>query len=191
MGKIGPLTPEQAKKTLANKLGPLADRLRQKNTKFGIRPHRVFLTWTKFGGDERGEGHEKLLARLELLPTPRVDSLDSVTFSFFHAGTLPVGSIRVSEISVAAYTEDTLRGLKVPSGAYLDPAMTQIPEPYDFFYEVVEDGRGDDEPARERYRLLNRPFRRAGKVDWTLMLERTSPDRTRGDESEFGAGGDR
>lgn len=184
--KIRPLSPDEAKRTLANKLGGLADRLRQKNTKFGIRPYRVFLTWTRFGGEERGEGHEKLIARAEILPTPKVSSLDSVTFSIFHAGTLPAGSIRIEEVSAVAFTEDMLRGLKVPTGAYLDPSEQQIPEPYDFFYEVVEDGRGDGEPARDRYRLLSKPFRRASKVDWTILLERVSPDRTREDKSAFG-----
>lgn len=191
MPKVRSLSPAQAKRSLANKLAPLADRLRQLNTNFGIRPYRVFLTWTRFGGEERGEGHEKMFARAEILPTPKVSSLDAVSFSIFHAGTLPVGSIRVEEVSAAAFTEDMLRGLKVPDGSYLDPDEQKIPEPYDFFYEVVEDGRGDGEPARDRYRLLSKPFRRAGKVDWTLMLERVSPDRTRDDQSVFGILGSR
>lgn len=170
MPKVRALTPAQAKNTLVNRFNPKADRLRQLSTKFGLRPYRMFLVHTKWDGAERGEGFEHLTSRAELLPTPQIINMDNVSFSFFHAGTLPVGSIRVDQIS-GTFTEDTLRG-KLGHQDEVDPTT-------DFFYEVVEDGRGDPNPLPSRYRLLSMPFRRAGKLDWTILLERVSQERDR------------
>lgn len=209
MPRVRALTPAEAKKTFANRFGPTADRLRQFATKFGVRPYRCFLTWTKWVGGtaddaERGEGVEVIVARAEILPTPRVVSLDNLALSPFHAGVLPVGSVRVDRISLATFTEDSLLGKAVPSNAFLQDGQTpvdasalpfgekpgekHIPEPFEFFWEIVEDGRGDDPAKRARFRPLNRPFRRAGKVDYSIMLERTSEDRTRDDKSAIGTG---
>lgn len=164
--------------------------MRQLNTKFGIRPYRVFLNWTLWQGTETGEGYESLQQRIELLPTPMVKSLDNIAFSPWHAGILQVGSLRISEVSCVAYGEDILRGLDVRLIPTLDltgPNVT-IPEPWDFFYEVVEDGRGGATPDRPRFRLVNTPMRRAGKLDWTFMLERTDRQRRRNDLSVYGQG---
>lgn len=179
MPRPRPLSPLEARQTIASRFGPRADRLRQIATRMGVRPYRVFLVWTKATGEERGEGTTKEVARREILPTPRVQSLDAVTFNPFHAGVAPVGSVRIDRIS-ATMTADELRGLIVP-----ERPEGSVPEPYDFFYEVVEDGRGDPRPTREKFRLLSEPFRRAGKVDWTLMLERVSGDRARDGSSPF------
>lgn len=186
MPKIRPLNPLQAKQSLANRLAPTIDRIRQLSTNLGIRPYRVFLTWTRWTGEVRGEGEELLAKQVEILPTPKVDSLDRVSFSLFAAGTLPVGSIQVSEISAAAFTEDVLTGRAVPV-----LGEDEVPPPYEFFYEVVEDGRGDPDPVRNRFRLLTKPFRRAGKVDWTIMLEKEDADRDRDDRSAFALPGRR
>jgi hypothetical protein len=182
MPKIGPLSPDQARGTLAHRLTRTADNLRQLATKFGIRPYRVFLVWTQWSGEERGEGDEKEVQRVEILPTPRITSLDSVTFSLFSAGVLPVGSVRVDRISGRAFSNDLLSGIILPDGTHAD----HIPEPFSFFYEVVEDGRGDNPALRSKFRLLSFPFRRAEQVDWTIMLERISEDRNRYGQSQAG-----
>jgi hypothetical protein len=189
-----PLSPERARHTLANRLGRVFDRARQFATKYGVRPYRVFLTWTQWEGGgavERGEGREILYRRIEILPTPRVTSLDNLSFSLAHAGVIPVGSVRLDRVSIYRFTEDVLSGKAFPD----DPlpfgevrGEKHIPEPFEFFYEIVEDGRGDCPPKRSRFRPMNRPMRRAGKVDWTVMLERTSEDRTRQDKSAIGSG---
>lgn len=189
MPKVRPLTPTEARATLANRLGPTVDRIRQIATNLGVRPYRVFLVWTRWSGSERGEGNEQEVLRVEVLPTPRVTSLDNVSFSPMHAGVLPVGSLRVDRISVATLpscfptTYDLLRGHMVPT-----PHEDQTPEPFEFFYEVIEDGRGDCPPVRAKYRLLSVPFRRAGKVDWTVTLERESQDNFRDGASSIGSG---
>lgn len=171
MPKVKALTPAEARHTLAHRLGPRVDRIRQIATKLGIRPYRIFLTWEKWTGKERGEGDMKLVERMEILPTPKVEDLASVSFSLFAIGTFPVGTLRVSRISVASFTYDMLTGHWVPKNH-----EDKIPEPYSFFYEVVEDGRGDDPAVRARYRLLGTPWRHAGGVHWKLLLERISPD---------------
>lgn len=206
MPRVRPLTPEQARSTFANRFSRLTDRTRQFATKFGVRPNRVFLRWTKWSGTERGEGQEQTVLTFEILPTPRVTSLDMLTFSLAHAGVIPVGSVRVDRISVALFTSDILLGKAWPN-AHSKPGEERktlmpivapmpgmhrsephIPEPYEFFWEVVEDGRGDDPAKRHKFRPMSAPFRRAGKVDWTIMLERVSLDRTRQDKSAIGEG---
>lgn len=191
MSRIRALTPREAKRTLANKLGPLGDRARQIATRMGARPYRVFLTWVKWTGEERGEGNEELWARLEILPTPRVTSLDNLSFSLYHAGTIPVGSLKVDRISIRSFTEDILLGKALPGEPFPFGENKQekhIPQPYEFFWEVIEDGRGDNPPKHSRFRPMNRPMRRAGKLDFSIMLERTSLDRTREDDSAIGTG---
>lgn len=172
MPRPRPLTPDEAKRTLANRLGlRLAPRVRQLATRFGIRSKRVFLVWSKFGGAERGDGDEHIIARVELLPTPRITDLSTVTFNPYSAGTLPVGSIRVDKIAIG-YTAHQLMGKAVPGAPRGEP----IPEPFDFWWEVVEDGRGDDPPPRQRYRLMAQPDRREGDVCWAVLLDRMSED---------------
>src|SRR5690349_24199276 len=108
MPKPRPLTPSQARSSLAHRFTDRADRLRQLNTRFGLRSRRVFLVWTRFTGEERGEGKEQEIARVELLPTPRVTDATAVTRFGASAGVLPVGSLRVDQISAGAYTLDNL-----------------------------------------------------------------------------------
>lgn len=199
MPKPAPLpSAESAKRTLAQRLTRVADRLRQFNTRFGLRSKRVFLVWTRWTGEQRGEGEEQELARTELLPTPKVGDQSAVARRPWSAGVLPEGTIRVEEISAGAYTADNLRGLVIPSPATQAPNASRgqairargperSSDPrVDFFYEVVEDGRGDDPSARKRYRLLGDPARKEGALCWAVNLERASEDESRTGESQVG-----
>lgn len=196
--RIGPLSPNEANRTLAHRLAPRIDRIRQIATRFGIRSDRVFLVWTKYTGDERGEGAENEVARVEILPTPKVSDETAITENPFSAGTLPVGSLRVEDIS-ALFTQEELMGRTVPVSAELG---SDIDEPYDFFYEVVSDGRGGGSTGcgttpgshprtssqqRAKYRLLGTPDRVEGNVSWTISIERISEDRNNRGESRIGA----
>jgi len=180
MKPIVPLTREQARNTLAHKFTSRVDRLRQLGVKLGVRPNRVFLVWAKYTGSEYGEGNREEVARVEILPSPVVDSLDNIALHPMSAGMVPMGSVRLTKVS-GQLTYDQLRGLMVP-GRHED----HIPSPYEFFYEIYEDGRGDSEPVRSKFRLLGLPGRRAGKVDWTLTLERVSGDNDRVGEDTYG-----
>lgn len=181
MPKPRPLTPAEAKRTLAHRFAGLADRTRQLATKFGLRSKRVFLVWTEWSGSERGEGEERERARHELLPTPLVSDLTSVALNPYAAGKLPVGSVRVSEIS-ATLTFDQLSGTRVPGRE----GAGELPPNVDFFYEIVEDGRGDPEPVRQRFRRLAGPTRDEDNVAWSIVLERSSEDRDRHGRSNAG-----
>lgn len=201
MPRPRPLTPRQAGATLAHRLAPRVDRLRQFATRFGVRPYRVWLVWTQWAGKERGEGKEGLVARMEILPTPKVQSLDNVSYRLFSGGTLPVGSVRITEIS-ALFTSDQLRGIAIPSAkfawendpprpasAHCLPARLDdkgLPDPLDFYWEVQEDGRGDDPADRMKFRLMATPHRHAGGVEWQALLERVSTDANRDGTSNDG-----
>jgi hypothetical protein len=176
------LTPDQAKRTIAARIAPRIDRVRQIATRLGIRPYRVMLVWTRFDGAERGEGDEVEARRIEILPTPKVEDLSAVTLNPLAAGVLPMGTIRVSEVS-ATMTSDLLNGRWVPR-----QHEEHLPEPYAFYYEVVEDGRGDSPAARQRYRLAAQPFLKADDVQWVLLLERVSEDAHRDGTSRYGEG---
>jgi len=182
MPKVQPLSAERAKHSLANRLGTRVDRLRQIATNLGIRPYRVFLVWEKYSGEERGVGDPIVVARHEILPTPKVSGIDSVARNPFGAGMLPVGSIRLDRVSTSM-TRDELCGLMIP-GRHED----HIPEPYSFYYEVIEDGRGDPCPLRDKYRLAATPMRQAGRVSWVVVLERESEDNQRNGSSRYGDG---
>lgn len=189
---------------LAQRLQPTVDRLRQRLTTFGLRPYVTWLVWTRWGGAERGEGHESILAQIPILPRPKVVDLTSVSLSAYSAGILPVGSVRIEQIS-ADFSEDVLMGLALPQQAYLDacgaprlpsgalpPDMLHrtaaesltpfvrerdaIKQPFEFFYEIVEDR---PRVQRKRFRPVSTPFRDAENFQWTVTLERESVDRHR------------
>ncbi len=202
MARIGPLgSAEGAARTLAHRLTRRADRLRQLNTRFGLRSRRVFLVWTRWTGVERGEGDEQEVERVELLPTPRVSDLTAIGRSPTPYGMWPDGTLRVDQISCGAYTEDNLRGLRVPartaaaprasSGTLVAPGTELDPKTdtrVDFFYELVDDGReqavsGDPQAGRKRFRLLGSPHRAEGSLYWSLNIQRASDDRDRAGES--------
>ena len=200
--KPSPLFPGQARNTLAHRLAKRVDGIRQIPTRFGLRSDRVFLVWTRTDGERRGEGNETEVARLEILPTPRVSDQTSIQFAPYSAGVLPVGSVRVDRIS-AQYTEDVLRGEKVPDEAR--PPGAALQQPTDFFYEIMSDDRGELPPAgcgneneqmpllrgtsvrpRARYRIAAEPERREGSVDFVVALERISEDRRHDGKSRTG-----
>ena len=159
----------------------VVDRVRQIATKLGARPLRVFLVWSTWTGERRGEGDEQLLVERELLPTPVVSDPTTIARNPYSAGTLPVGTVVVSEISSGQYNEDELRGWKLPDGSPIDETRM------DFWYEVREDGRtAGTNPERRRFRVLGDVYLNAENVEFRVMLERASPDQRR-DGSPHGA----
>lgn len=211
MGTPRPLpSPEAARSSLAHRFTRRADRIRQLNTRFGLRSRRVFLVWTRWTGKERGAGDEHEIARVELLPTPKVSDLTAVGRVPTAHGVWPDGTVFLDQVSAGAYTEDNLVGLRIPDqhaelsapratpGALIDgtPAEPRTDPRVDFFYELVEDGRGsprDGEPqaTRKRFRLAATPGRAEGSLYWRLVLARATDDRDRlgtsreGDDDTF------
>lgn len=169
--KPAPLPPGAAAGSLVARLsrpGGLVDRVRQKATELGARPSRVFLTWTAFSGPSRGKGDERVLARHELLPAPRVD-FGSLARNPTLVGVFPVGSARVDEVP-PHYSRDELEGRVLPGGKPLPTDEGKV----DFFYEVVPDDRQQDKPAHTRFRLNNVPSFEAENAQWVLILEPAS-----------------
>lgn len=163
-----PLLPNQAAQTLAHRFAGRADRLRQLNTKFGIRPYRVFLVWRSSQGQEYGTGNEQVERRVEILPAPKVKQ--NLTLTLMSGGIVPMGSVVLTEVS-AKFSENELTGKVVP-----DTNEVTIPQPYEFHYEVVEDGRDGSIPKVGYYRPLANPTREAGNVHWTLTLAPVSEE---------------
>lgn len=168
--KSNPLSPEQAKHTLAHRFAARADRLRQLNTRFGIRPYRVWLVWTKGSGDEVGSGTSVEVNRYELLPAPKVRQ--NLTRTLLSAGIVPMGSVELSEVS-ATHTYEELIGRVLPA-----KNEVSVPPPYEFHYEIVEDGRGGDQPRLQYYRPFGDPVRDPGNVQWKLTLAPISKEDT-------------
>lgn len=189
-----PLTPQQGRRSLAQRVASIADRVNQRvNVRLGMRPYRVCLTWTRWSGAERSEGRkEEVCRRIEILPTPRVGDLTAITYRTLGIGTVPEGSLRVDQISSVAYTADVLRGLaQEQGGTFTQPLPPPVPPRHgrdfpnewdnrtDFFYEVFEDGRGDDPAERARFRLMSAPFRDPNDAQWVVLLQRASRDMER------------
>lgn len=184
MAKVGPLAPGRASKTLAHRFTRVADNLRQLETKFGIRPYRCFLVWTRWDGGERGKGTPLEIGRTEILPTPNLKSLDNLALDPRAAGILPVGMVRLTEISTSL-TYEQLKGLAVPG----QPLLDHIPQPFGFYYEVYEDDRsGVGAQVRRKFRPATEPNRDAENVQWTITLERVSEDSNRDGSSSYNEG---
>jgi hypothetical protein len=184
---------------LLDRLAPTIDRLRQRTVvQVGLRPYDVVMVWTRSTGEERGEGYERVLRAVPILPAPKVEDLTTVALQPYNAGILPVGSVRLSAITLQL-TEDDLRGRTVPGRPYLAGcggfrfgvgappealARTEaewighgapepghaMPQPFDFYYEVRDASSASSCP--QRYRIFSAPFRRPERFGWNLILER-------------------
>lgn len=173
MARIRALPAGTASRKLVHRIGRIADNVRQIATNLGARPFRVFLVWEVWDGGEKGEGDVSEYRRIEILPTPMVDNIDALASPTSIAGTVPTGNIRVRDVSVQRYDHNTLSGYLFPNDA------EKIPEPYDFFYEVVQDDRHEAKPRRWKFNLTAPPALIPTRATWTLLLERASEDRNR------------
>lgn len=157
------LTPAQASRSVAQRVMRSQDKARQKVANLGFRPYNVDLVWVKWTGIERGQGFEQVHKRISLVPNPKLVDLSTINMSAVATGVLPMGSIRLDKIS-GCYTSDQLLGRLLPDGT---------PEPYDFYYEVWEDGRSGT-AERMKFRSAATPTRRP--YGWQVTLERISKD---------------
>jgi hypothetical protein len=183
---IRPLKQIETKRTLLARLSGtqervgVIDRAHQIPIRLGMRPNRVFLTWATWTGEERGEGEQQILQRIEILPTPKVSDLTAVALNPYSAGKLPVGSVRIDQISAGRYREDYLRGILIPS----DPLFGQTGRPLDpkkddFWFEVQEDGRNiplGEQAERKRFRILGGPYLSPCCTQYSVIIERMSED---------------
>jgi hypothetical protein len=160
----------------------------------------VFLVWSEWTGEERGEGTERVIAEIELLPTPRVSDLASLARRPYSAGVFPEGSLRVDQISAGAYTRDMLLGRVIPT---VPPTSTNggrtpthavnahgvergTDDRIDFWWELREDGRGDSPAERIRFRVFAGPSRLEGSIGWAVNIELASEARARDGSTQMG-----
>jgi hypothetical protein len=172
--QVRPLGPGEIGNTLADKLSPMADKLRQIATKLGVRRYRVFMVHVMWSGAARGAGLPKEISRREILPTPKVSDMQATTNVLRQFGLTEEGGLVVDEIS-AAFTEDDLVG-KTPD--LVDPTMTRTgTQNAEFFWEVVEARNTYPLPTPRRYVPSDVPMRRA--TCWRVSLTKVAGDRDR------------
>jgi hypothetical protein len=152
------------------KLTPVADKIRDLRTRLGGVPYRVFLVRTRWSGGHRGRGVEEVLTAQELLPTPKVMSLDGQTWVLHSVGLDEMGDVRVADIS-PAYTEDMLMG----TGAQGEP----IPKDQQFFWEIVYPRPLPDAPVRRRYTPKSTPDYKPTRFGWSITLVKAGEERDR------------
>lgn len=160
--KSGALTASEYSQTLAAKLVPCVDKIRQLNTNFGLRPYRVFLVITEWTGQRRGQGVERVLSETELLPTPKIESFASLNLQLMSAGLEEVGDLRISEIS-PKYTGEQLLGRHTDN--------TELLKNQGFRWEVVLYKQGN-EPIRRSFVPKGLPDFMPGRVQWAVSLTR-------------------
>lgn len=178
--KRAPLASGVARGTLVHRIGRIADNARGIATRLGARPFRVFMVWEQWSGGERGEGTVTTTTRIELLPTPKIENIDALVSPTTIAGTIPTGNIRIRDVSSYEYTQEVLSGTLMPNQS------DKIPDPYNFFYEVVEDDRHGVNPRRMSFRLTAPPALIATSAMYVLLLERISEDRNRAGDDQHG-----
>lgn len=162
-------------RTLARKLIPVVDTLRDLRTKFGMRPYEVHIVRTRWTGGARGLGEEYRVSDVPLLPTPRLIDLSTLSEVVSPVGIDEIGSVTLDEIS-GRYSEDLL--------ACRDEDGTTTDEDLNIFYEVifpVPDGSDSGGAPRRRFFPVSAPHYTAGRFEWVVRLERARADHFRGD----------
>jgi hypothetical protein len=174
-GQVHPVDGMNLDQALTRQLVPVVDQIRQLAADFGARPYRIFLVHMGWSGNVRGIGLARELARTELIPTPKIQSMDQTTQQVTPFGRSEEGGLRLTEIS-ARYSEDDLLG-KTPDMVKPDLPKTNLRNT-EFFYEVVQYHTAG-QPSRRRYIPESVPDLRATSCQWTINLTKQEQDRTR------------
>ncbi len=172
-GAVRPLRQDEIRRTLAAKLVPTVDKLRQLSTTFGCRPYRVFLVHVLWSGGRVGSGTPSEIGRREILPTPYVIDLSSTTELLSPFGRTEDGSAIVDQIS-EKFSEDDLMG-GTPDLA--DPASPYTGRPgAEFFWEVRESRDTSPAPVARHYVPAGAPTRKP-PMGWRITLTKRDADR--------------
>lgn len=162
------LDPNSYKDTLARKLIPVADRIRDLHTRFGGRNYLVRIIKTCWSGGRRGIGKEEIVFIEEILPTPRVLDLGTLQEIVTPVGLNEVNAIQIDQIS-GRYSDEFLLGVDKNNN---EPAPNE-----NVFYEV-EFPRVDGRPTRKlRFHISSAPDFRPYGFQWSITLEKADEDR--------------
>lgn len=166
-------TPDLIKRSLGQRLVNVVDRTRDINTRLGFRPYRVRIIRTRCSGPRRGMGPEAVIDEMELLPTPMVVDLKSLSEVVTSIGVNDEGTVQLQYIS-GRYTEEQLIGVG-PDGSDVAPNET-------VYYEI-EFFRRDGRPSEKRRFVRDSvPDYSASGVQWTVNLVNALKNRSRDGE---------
>lgn len=155
-------SPSTLRGSLAQKLIPVVDKVRDLNTKLGMRPYRVRIVRTRFAGGRRGVGPETVVFELDVLPTPKVVDLNTLQEMVTAVGVTEIGLVQLQQVS-GRYSEDFLVGV--------DPSGSPVPDSDSVYYEIEwvrPDGKLTD---KHRFALATAPYYNASAVQWTITLD--------------------
>jgi hypothetical protein len=154
-------------KTLATKLIPVADKIRDLHTVFGGRVYTVSIYRTRWSGGSRGLGDETIIFKQDIRPTPRITDLGTLTQILNPTGLDESGTIQLSEIS-GRFTEDSLLGIDTEGREPLESDHV--------FYEIEFVGRPS---VRRRFGLRSAPNYKPYQFQWFITLQKLDEDRAR------------
>lgn len=168
-------TSQQLNKTLARRFIPLADRLRDLMTKFGLRPYKVRIIRVKWSGGQRGVGAASVVGEVHILPTPLISDLTGLQEIVQPVGLDEIGTILLSEVS-GTFTEDDLMGRGSDGSA--------IAADDEVFYEIEFPRPDGKASTRRRFTVNSAPHYYAGKLQWQVRLDKAHEDRDRSGDPE-------
>jgi hypothetical protein len=155
------------------KLVNVVDKARDLAVRIGTRPYAVRIVRTRWSGGYRGGGVEVLESAVDILPVPRVASIDALTRKPDRIGIMDAGTIQISGIS-GAYTEDDL-ALTTAGGGSEDDAVST-------WWEVEFIRPDGGASKRRRFSVAAAPSYDASALGWTVQLtlayEAIAPDGT-------------
>ena len=168
-------TTMQFDKTLARNLIPVADKLRDQFTRFGLRPYKIRVVRIQWSAGDRGVGTPVIISEIDILPTPLVQDLSMVTEIVHPIGLDEAGTIIVSQVS-GRFTDEDLRF----AGKHGEP-----PGPDEEVFYEIEFPRADGLPGdKRRFYLRSAPHYYADQFEWHLRLEKSHEDRARNGDYE-------
>ena len=158
--------------TLAQKLIPVADGIRNLFTRFGLRTYKVRIVRIRWAGGRRGLGVPTVASELDIFPTPLVQDLTTLTEIATPVGLDESGVIVVSEIS-GRFTDDQLR--------FLDADGEEPGPDENVFYEIEypQPDRLSATSVKRRFFLQGAPYYSAGRFQWSVRLVKANEDRSR------------
>lgn len=180
-GQLRPPLPVFEPMTLAGRLVPVADRLRNLLAKTGVRVYRVYIVHAYWTGPKRGVGDQIIASRSEIVPVPRVRDLNAVRRNVLASGLTEEGDIIVDQIS-AKYTEDDL-SCRTPDN--IDPQIPRTSlKTVEFWYEIQENRPSNPPPPIRRFSPpVATPMLSRGGLAWTVILTKQGEDRGRRGEA--------
>lgn len=170
IGKFSIAKNSEYKGTLAGKIVPCVDQIRDLYTQFGLRPYTVKWVFTRWSGGDRDYGVEEVISEEYILPTPKITEMFFLDKINQAVGNVEDGQIKLTQIS-ARFDEDKLVGRNADG----EP----IPHDHNFYYEIEYTGRDGNAPIKRRFIVSGVPELKPGKFGWTVNLRRAQEDRVR------------